>query len=421
MTTRADLIEQVAREFGGYTGTVSSGTATTAVLGGLIGASGDDYLMKGAVLYFPAAATADQERIVTNWVDRTGTATFSPRADTDPSAEAYVAFPKNTYTITTVRQEIDNVLTKTRRTWRTELILNPDQRSYPVRNTWLRNRKDIDAVHYRVSQNLIVNEDFSQWDGTECTGWTLSTGATQSSDLAVGDYSLQIEYDGAPTRTARQSIPLNFVRWTTSQLGDRTLSVGVLVAASSASTTRVIFNDGIDESTSSYHSGSGRLEWLTFQHVVNQNATQGLLSIAVEDTDTATVARAICHSGTPINEVLQRTGSSAYTEQEITHNARNVGLLPIVEIPIGLSGQLQVYSRRPYSVPASDATELDIPEQVLFHGVMYNLTSLHRRSEDRTRLDRLALMHGNAYRQLASDLIDVPVPMPMGRLVLHGA
>jgi len=412
MTTRADIIEQVAREFGGHTGTVASGTVTTAVLGGLIGTSGDNYLLKNAVLYFPGSAVSDQERVITNWNDATGTATFAVRNVPFPAGSEYVVFPKNTYNITTVRQEIDNVLTKTRRTWRTELILTPEQRSYPVRLGWLRNRKDIDAVQYRNSPNLLVNEDFAQWNGTEIEGW--NSNGVKDNDYAVGDFSIRLTNEAAT-----QELPLNYVRWMRSSQGTKTLTFGALIRAQGDASLAYIEDDG-GFSYSNLSSGNGDLEWVTGTHTIDPDAT--FVRFGVEAVNDEIVAsRAICHLDAPINEMLQRNGSTAYLEQPITENTRNVGGTPVVELAYPRMGQLVVYSRRAYQPPETDTAELDIPEQVLFHGTMYNLTSLHRRSEDRTRLDRLAQLHGNAYIQLASNLIDVPVPMPLARITITGA
>lgn len=415
MTTRANIIQRVARELGGYTGIVQSGSATTAVLGGLIGTSGDNYLLKDAVLYFPGASVADQERVVTNWVDSTGTATFATRSDSNPANDEYVAFPKNTYNVTTVRNAIDDVMTKTRRTWRNEVILNPDQRSYPVREIdWLRSRKDIDAVHYRTAPNLIRNEDFSRWHGTDLEAWSAGTKTT---NFAVGDYAMQLTYVDT-TISSSQTIPFNYVRWMADQNGSKELAFGVLVETDNAQ-TRMSINDGVSTSYTNYSTDG--LEWLTGTHTVSPLATQLVVTVQVEGAGTSTFARCIVQSGTPLNEMLQRGGSTSYIEQEVTENTRNVGGSPVIEIPYGKTGQLVVYSRRGYEVPDDDEEELDIPEQVLFHGTMYDLMSLHRRAEDRTRPDRVALLHGAAYQNLSSDLIDIPVGMPLSRSVVSGA
>jgi hypothetical protein len=418
MTTRAGIIQRVARELGGYTGTVVSGSATTAVLGGLIGTSGDNYLLKDAALYFPGASVADQERVVTGWVDSTGAATFATRSVSNPANAEFVAFPKNTYNITTIRNAIDDCLTKTRRTWRTEVILTPEQRSYPVRLDWLRNRKDIDAVHYRNSPNLLVNEDFAKWNGTEIEGWV--TPGTKTTDFAVGDFALSLERDGTDV-TVEQGLPLNYLRWMLEPNGTKTLAFGMLVQATDASQARVYVDDGATQTYSSYHTGSGTLEWLTGLHTVSPSATQLSVGGVVEVDGEVVFARAITHLDAPINEMLQRNGSTAYLEQPITENARNVGGTPVVELAYPRMGQLVIYSRRAYQTPATDTELLDIPEQVLYHGTMYDLASLQRRGEDRTRLDRLTVLHGNAYNQMASDLIDVPVPMPLARLMVTGA
>ena len=415
MTTKQDIIQQVARELGGYTGTISEGSATTAVLGGLIGATGDNYFVKDWSLYFPGASAADQERVVTNWLDSTGRATFATRSVADPADDDYVLIPKNTYNAVTIRQAIDDCLTKTRRTWRTEVILNSDQRSYPVREiSWLRSRKDIDAIHYRASPNLIRNEDFSMWHGTSLEAWSAGVKTT---NFAVGDYAMQLTYVNE-TISSAQTIPFNYARWVAGQNGSKELAFGVLVETNSA-LTRMSINDGVSTSYTNYSTDG--LEWLTGTHTVSPLATQLVVTVQVEGAGVSTFSRAIVQSGTPINEMLQRGGSTLFIEQEVTENTRNVGGSPVIEIPYGMTGQLVVYSRREYEVPTLDTTAIDIPEQVLFHGTMYNLVSMHRRSEDRTRPDRLSVLHGNAYRQLAQDLIDVPVPMPLARQVIRGA
>ena len=87
MSTRQSIIEQAARQLGGYTGSISSGNATTAVLGGLLGGTGDDNFLVGDLLIMmDAANAADTTRTVTAWADSTATSTWvGNRTDTDDS------------------------------------------------------------------------------------------------------------------------------------------------------------------------------------------------------------------------------------------------------------------------------------------------------------------------------------------------
>ena len=415
MATRASVIKRIAQEVGGYTGTITGGNATTAVLGGLVNTSGDDYLVKGWTLYFPDGVAADQERVVTTWVDSTGTATFATRSDSTPTDEEFVLLPKNSWNASTIRTAIDTVLARTRRTWRTEVILVPGQRSYPLRDIdWLRSRKDIDAVHHRLSHNLLRNEDFAQWQDATIEAWSTTGTVTKATAFAVGDYAATL---GAGA-TLAQDIPLNMTRWIAEEDGSKVLSLAVLARATAAATLRVSVTDGVTTTNSDYHTGGSGLEWLETTHTVSASAT----GITVTVSGAGTASRCILQRGNTIDESLKESGSTRYVEYELVENTRNVGGSPIIEIPYPMNdGQMLVYSRRAYAVPTTDTETLDIPETVLFHGSLYQLSSIHRRGEDRSRPDRVAAMHGAAYNQLAGDLFDIPVPQPLSMQTVRGA
>lgn len=117
MSTRKSIIEAAVRRIGGKTGSISSGTATTAVLSGVVDTTGDDnaYDRNWLLWMMDAATAADQEKTVSDWDDATGTATFATRADTDYSDETFCLVPPGNGTLAEWRAALNDMLTNTRR------------------------------------------------------------------------------------------------------------------------------------------------------------------------------------------------------------------------------------------------------------------------------------------------------------------
>ena len=164
-TSRKEIITLGARRIGSRTGTVTSGTATTAVLEGLVNTTGDNTFYLGdRLLFLDATAESDKERLITGWDDATGTATFLARSVNDPTDESYILVNREDYTLNEFRLALNKAVDYTRLTYRRVIPATPNLDLYPLSNMeWLEGAGDIDAVFYNESPNSLENEDFSLW------------------------------------------------------------------------------------------------------------------------------------------------------------------------------------------------------------------------------------------------------------------
>jgi hypothetical protein len=175
--TRAELIRRGVLRMGGRAGSISSGTATAAVLGGLIGTTGDDaYYANHHLFMLDAATEADKERLVTGWNDAAGTASFNTRADTTYTSETYLLSPD--YTLDEYRRALNMALRQSKRTYRYVMPLVPNFDDYHLSAlSWLEGADDVDAVFVGQSTNMLHNEDFEFWQNGSALApdsWTLA-------------------------------------------------------------------------------------------------------------------------------------------------------------------------------------------------------------------------------------------------------
>ena len=118
-TSRKEMITIGARRIGSRTGLVTSGTATTAVLEGLVNTTGDNTFYLGdRLLFLDATAESDKERLITGWDDATGTATFLARSVNDPAGESYILVNREDYTLNEFRLALNKAIDYTRLTYR---------------------------------------------------------------------------------------------------------------------------------------------------------------------------------------------------------------------------------------------------------------------------------------------------------------
>jgi hypothetical protein len=146
--------------------------------------------------------------------------------------------------------------------------------------------------YYRSRKNLIINDQFLLWhlgDALAPTGWTLAgAGATIArTGNGLGDTNRK-----HGLFAAKVTAPLDVKTTLTQTLLDAAvvgtpgfmnykLSVGVRSKATVASRVTISVNDGVTETTSTAHSGSGvggpegdGWEWLSVTHVISPTATQ---------------------------------------------------------------------------------------------------------------------------------------------------
>ena len=278
-TTRLTILQRVAPQLGGYQGDITSGTATTAVLAGLVGVTNDDDL-NDALLIMPDATTdADQARIITDWTGSTGTATFATRSDTTYTSETYFTIPKNTWTLQELRQAVSTALRETKRTYRFVVPTRDDTLEYHLTDlSWLRNAADVDGVQYRPARGLLHNEDFSyQHSGTTSApdSWALNgAAATLSRSTAFASYGSYAETltSASATASLTQSAPYQLAKQLIDRLAPVALKVRCQAVAGSA--IRVGINDGVDKTYSSYHSRDSEPEDLTVTRTITAAASR---------------------------------------------------------------------------------------------------------------------------------------------------
>lgn len=433
MTDRATVLSRIVPRLGGKSGSITSGTATTAVLAGLVGGTGDNTRYVDWGLLMPKAATdASQYRVITGWADSTGTATFATRADTDYTNETYLLVPPFSPSLADLRDACNETLRESRRTIRTILPTELRKRTYSLRALdWLRSVSDLDAVELRSSPNLLDNENFTRWQNGPALApdsWTVAgtnaTIARATTYAARGPYQATHTRVGADT-TLTQSVPFSLAREFADRSTPATVSLAVLCVATSASKVRVGISDGLTTTYSSYHTGAGGVETLTVSKTLAAGATalSAVLSVDTGNTGAEWIA-AYLVDGTSVPDDLQDFGSDAYPARSLTQREYNSGspggVLELGSAP-GPARQLVLVSRRPYVEVTLDTDTTDCPVELLEHGALFRIASIHRPGEDRTRLDRLLAVHGAAYTRLLRSGWDLPAPPPLQQFVVSGA
>ena len=429
--TRATLIARAAERLGGHSGNIASGSATTAVLTGLAGVTNDDSMYVGWHLFmFEAATEADRERVVTTWAASTGTATFATRADTTFTSETYCLVPD--YSLDEFRQALNLALRQSKRTYRYVLPTIPGVTNYGLSAlSWLEGSDDIDAVWTGSSPNMLHNEDFSFWQNGSALapdGWTLAgSGAT----IARSATGIRSPYSASVTRasadaTLYQDVPLSLVQFlcrsTSAPLP--LVSSGAWVTSTTASIARVGVYNGSATSWSSYYTlTSGVPVFLesTYQTTATDTALRLVLSV---DT---TAGTASFHSAVlarvSMPDVLKDGGSDAYYSREIYATPRNVGGVPVVDVPQGTGqGQLITFSRRQFPEMTADTDVVeDQYADALQAGLLRWLLDSMKPNQDRTRLDRIRGEEAAKWTRAVKKFTSKPVAGKPYRVTVMGA
>jgi hypothetical protein len=428
-TTRKDLITSASRRLGGRTGTVLSGNGTTLVLGGLVGTTGDDSRYQYDLLFLlDADVETDRERMINLWVDLTGTATVAVRSESSPANESYILVDRADYTLAEYRAALNLALTKTERSYRSVIPLNPAQRVYPLNDlTWLQGAKDVDQAVWSRSPNALHNEEFALWQSyTVPDGWTVDGEASRVSGFGVGGYACRITNDDGAAQLS-QSMPAALTQWLARIATAReTVRAAAWVTCGAGTSARVGVSNGTTTAWSDYHTGSGIPEYLDASVV--SAATDSDYEIIVESAEdvTTTVQRAALYYGTSVDDTLKDYGSQGYVTTTIEPQAiRNVGGVPIVELPEGWivgPGQLVVTSRRPFSEMTADSDAIDDQyARALEAGLLRWMLDASKKGQDRTRLDRVMVDEARIWTDLTAGFQDHPVEAPTVRWEVVGA
>lgn len=426
---------------GARTGTIASGSATTAVLTGLVGTTGSDQFYAGYRIVFPdAGAAADAERFVTAWTDATGTATFATRSDATPTGERYILVPAADYTLNEYDLAWSEALRQSTRTYRQVIPITPNLREQPETvMDWLRGQGDVDAVFWNISPITLHNEDFALWQNGASSApdaWTL-TGAggtiARTSGGIRSSYYAQVTRAGTDV-TLTQSMPQQLVQWLTRRTAVTFVPVRAAcwVVCSTASVARVGIRTttaGVQSTTwSDYHTGSGVPEFLETSLTPTAQMTEFTIVLQVANTNTSAQfhAAVFMQNTTVASNMFQvrDQGSQFYGETTMNYRGRNMGGVPTLEFERwpNVPGQLIVYCRRPFpQQTALDDVVEDQYARALEWGLLAWLLRSNKPGQDRSRLDRIMLDAQREWTRFLTMFLDTPVKDAPSQVTIMGS
>lgn len=429
-TTRLTVLQKIAPAIGGYQGSITSGAAGHAILGGLVGALNDDELNDDLLVMPDAANDSDQTRVIADWGGPAGRATWDGnRSDVTYTSETYFTIPRNTFTLQECRQAVSRAVTGTKRTYR-YIVPTRRARTFPLSDlTWLRNADDVDGVFYRGCPGMLANEEMEHWhDGTTSApdGWTLSgagaTVARSTTFASFGPYLVQLT-SAAADANLTQDVPYQLAKQLIDDLA--TVAVKVRVTATVASEGRVGINDGNDTTWSSYHSGDGEPEDLTASRVLTADASRiRVILETATGTNVVSFDRAALVEGSSVDDGYWETGAGGFLNEEVEFDPLNTGSgVPVLSTrrQYDRGGQFVVVTRRPYADLTADSASTEAPEDTIVAKTIFELAVLDKPAMTRDRADRLLALYGTTFAKLARGLVDKPVERAQTTILVRGA
>jgi len=444
MTTAADVVASGVRELGGETGTIGTVTVgastTTLILTNLINTTLDDTAYAGDRLIFPDSAAGSQQAMITTWVDQTGTATIVNQTDAPVAGERYILVRREDYNLKEFLEGLNKACEYSRRTYRYVIPTVPNLTTYPLdKMTWLEGASDVDAVFFSNSPLMLHNEDFALWQNGAASapdGYTLAGSGGTVARVSGGvrsAYSARVTRVGNDV-TLTQTIPDNLSQWLTRRNAAvfTPLRAGGWVTASVASVGRVgitYTSDGVAATTwSSYHSGSGRPEYMTVSLTPDASMDNFGWVLQVATTNASVdVGAAVLMQNTETAEAaysIRDQGSQVYNEYRWNFAPRNIGGIPTLELPSwpGNNGQIIVYTRRPYpSITSLSDTVEDKDARALEAGMLVFTLDSNKPGQDRSRIDRILEEERKLWTRFMSKKVDLPVHVPMNSVVIGSA
>ena len=429
MSTRAAIVNLMARRLGAWTGDISSGTANTAVLATRVDTTGDDNIASGDILWMlDATNETDKDRAIDEWDDSEGTARWiKARADATYSSETYIVMPgRGEWARADFYHAINDRLAKTRRTVHSVIPTVDDQRLYRLGNlSWIRHRGDIDAVWWRPSPNFIDNAQYDNWlNGASLapTRWTLAGSGATVARVAAG--VRRGYYGAALTRVGADATLTQSVGLLEGQLAGEAVTFEQDVVCSTAGIARIGISDGLTTTYSSYHTGGGGLERLSVDKTISASATACDVISSVDTTNgSATFSNAFGAEGSTLTTVQQETGDSAIGRQPLLYEPVDTGGALAVELarPLGRGAQLIIASAQPFPALTADTGSTDCPDSVIVPGALFELASRWPKGKLYDRYDEIVKACGYEYAAAASRLRQRPAPQPQRQTVLRGA
>lgn len=425
--TRTQLITRAARLIGARTGNISSGTANTAVLSGLINTTGYDESFKGwRLIMLDAANETDKERWVDAWDDRTGTAHFAIRSDSTYTSETYILVHPDDYALQEFRDALDVALREGRRSYRWPVPLAPNQRVIPLSDlTFLTGADDIAKVMRSDNPNMVRNAEFNLWSAGLAAapdGWTLTgTGASvaRASTGIRSGFGVTVTRASAAT-TLTQTIPLQLLEYICRSPGGITsLAIGGWVTTATASSAKI----GVNSTFTSFHTGGSYPEWLSTTFTPASSNTAITITLQLDtNSSNATFHGIYLVVGTAVPDVMKEQGDQAYREREVNHRTRNLGGAPVVQLDSEHSGQIVVYTRRGFSALSADSSEIDDQyARQLEAGLLAKLLQITKSNQDRTRLDVIQAEQTRIWTRLLDNTNDLPVDDEPATYIVRGA
>lgn len=140
--------------------------------------------------------------------------------------------------------------------------------------------------------NLFKNGSFESWSAGAAAvpdGWTLAgagiTAVREATIIRFGEYSAKVTRNGTDGQILQDAIAIIDADTETYWRG-RTVTMGCWVCATVAGRARLLFNDGVVNTYSSYHTGSSSWEFLVITATLDAVATRLRLHLRVDTGDT---------------------------------------------------------------------------------------------------------------------------------------
>ena len=436
------IYERCARRIGGRVGTIGGVTATSAVLNGLINTTLDDTYYAADRLFFLASPSDSRETSIQQWLDSTGTATWSTSQNPvtllhpPTTGNNYILVNREDYSLAEFDAARDEAVRESRPTYRQVIPITPNLSLYPLSMCpWLRGGADVDAVWLSQSPVMIHNEDFSLWQNGPAAapdGWTLSGAGASVAQVTGGirsAYACQVTAGAGAPALLTQTIPYSLTQW----LAQRTAAVFTPMRANSwiecaaGNIARVGIQSGPATTTySAYDAGTSVPNFDYVSLTPTPAMTQFTIVLYIAAGQTATFHTACLMQNTtdsPNAFAIRDQGSQAYYEEPIQNAVRNIGGIPTVDlgVPKYVNWQLIVYTRHPN--PTVNAyTDVVNPQYARFmeFGLLAWMLRVVKPQQDRSRLDRIMQDCQQEWARWLDNTEDLPVPQIPVQIVVTG-
>lgn len=401
---------------------ISSLTTTTVVSSALAygGTSEQRYAQKW-VWRPDTTTTADKTRYADSFAPATGTLTHSGTNYSDTTATGEDVFITN-FEPYLFREACDVVVRQLRRLDRTEIPRRPGQARFFLNYPWIKEPNDIAMVCASQSPVISLDRYFDKWGTVNTSGalqpthWTLSgSGATVARST---DHYWRGAHVVALTRSGTncditQTIPVHRVGVDGYDLRGKQVTMVSAVWCDTASRAYIFLSDGVTSNVET-HSGGSTWEVLSDSITISNDAESLSILCGVTTGDaTGYFGEAFLVETDKLSDAVRHDN---YLEREVPHRFLQVGTLQVLS-PEDSSGQLAIYSKRPYPgfdpdrlvSGAADADSSDAPLEAVACGIIARLFAGRAASANAQPGDGALAGHWQAkYEQLAAKHLTLP-------------